>query len=109
MTCPQCADFLRPGATSCRECGWGQPATKRLETRRLAESGSAWSPPTPHVREFAEPIGPRWHWTPEMQAECDALRAKLKVSTPTGRRVDPEMERRYLEAAAAKKAQKRNA
>jgi hypothetical protein len=26
MPCPQCANFLRPGATECYECGWRAPA-----------------------------------------------------------------------------------
>ena len=90
-------------ARYCEYCGAEHTPAKPDPGERTG-SGMAWSPPTP---KFQETRTARWTWTPAMQAECDALKAKLAIgATPIGRRVDPELERRYLENLAKRRARR---
>ena len=94
--CPQCSDFLKPGATACPECGWGEPPV----VRKTPEGRSNWSPSTPPFRE--EP----WRAEPRMSPEQVApylAALKALVATPQARPLDPAMTQRYLEACTARR------
>ena len=88
MQCPQCADFLKPDATSCRECGWVEtvPSSSPMTRGRgHAAESAAWSPPVPAFRE--EPWRRERRMTPEeVEPYLEALKAvAAKVGTPDGR------------------------
>lgn len=98
MQCPQCADFLRPTATRCAECGWQARAA-----RPAAELPTAWSPPTPPVRT------PPWWGQSSMSAETeallDALKTQLAASALGDRRqvLDAAQTGAYLAACRAQR------
>jgi hypothetical protein len=96
--CPQCSDFLKPQATSCPECGWGE--SPRV---RPASEARSWSPSTPMFRD--EP----WRAEPRMRPEAVApylatLKAIVATPSATGQPLDPAMTHRYLEACTARRA-----
>lgn len=115
-----CDTVNEPGAAFCEMCGkqragglprnervgWGEHPQKDQAPRSKYGLTPAWSPPTPHIATMAHPTGneaTRWVIPPDIQAQLDAIKARC-VKTPSGRAVDPEMERRFLENLAKRKA-----
>jgi hypothetical protein len=95
MQCPQCADFLRPEATICRECGWGEPAPESMTPpRRDRPAPAAWSPPVPKFLD--EPWRSQRRMTPaEVAPYLAELKAKLgAVNGGPVNQVDPALEAR---------------
>ena len=96
--CPQCSDFLKPQATSCPECGWGEAS----RGRPTPEAGSSWSPRTPPFRD--EPWRAEARMTPEAVAPyLAALKAIVATPSATGQPLDSVMTQRYLEACRARR------
>lgn len=95
--CPQCHDFLKPQASSCPECGWGEkPATKPYARE------AAWSPPVPAFAD--EPWRTERRMTPaEVEPFLAELRAIASQASPTAHAVDAEQTARYLQACAKRR------
>jgi hypothetical protein len=96
--CPQCSDFLKPQATSCPECGWGEPPRARALT---PDARPTWSPSPPPFQEESWRAGPRM--TPEEVAPyLAALKATVQRSS-SAPVVNTAQTERYLKACQARK------
>ena len=96
--CPQCHDFLKPQATTCPECGWGETPRGRAH----ADTRSSWSPSTPPFRD--EPWRAEQRMAPEaVTPYLTALKAIVAMPSATGQPMDPALTQRYLEACQTRR------